>query len=66
MKCISCGRTLTKPALTVPSSNGLLWFGPKCARAIAPRAPRTPAVRDSRAPRYRDAATADLFEELPC
>ena len=66
MKCISCGRTLTKPALTVSSRNGLLWFGPKCARAIAPRAPRTPAVRDSRAPRYRDGLTGDLFEAASC
>lgn len=66
MKCVICHRLLSKPAMTVPARDGVLWVGPKCARAIAPRVMRTQPARDSRAPRYRDAATADLFEELPC
>lgn len=60
MRCLICKRKLDKPALTVPSKDGLQWIGPKCARRIAPRAePEVRAVK-----RWRDNLTADLFEDL--
>lgn len=34
MKCVHCGRPLTKATVTMPSRNGHLAWGPKCARAL--------------------------------
>lgn len=66
VKCVICHRPLSKPAMTVPAKAGVLWVGPKCSRVIAPRVTRTQPARDSRAPRYRDGLTADLFEAASC
>jgi hypothetical protein len=57
MRCHICNRPLNKPALTVPSRNGLLLIGPKCSkRFTTPRTSKEKAVRD--------AATMDMFEAL--
>jgi hypothetical protein len=33
MKCARCGKALSKAAATIPTQNGALAFGPKCAKA---------------------------------
>ena len=60
MRCRICKRKLVKPALTLPTRDGLQWIGPKCARRIAPRAePEMRAVK-----RWRDNLTMNLFEDV--
>jgi hypothetical protein len=57
MRCHICNRPLNKPALTVPSRNGLLLIGPKCAK-------RYQTQKTSKEKAYRDGATRDLFEAM--
>ena len=55
-RCVACNRTVTRPALTIPSRSGLLVWGSTCARRVS--ATRTP----SRSGQTRDAVTRDMFE----
>ena len=75
MQCVLCGRALFTAALSVPTRNGPLAYGPKCARKAgllqnagqrithvqktAPRACKPP----SRAIGIQDNHTPDLFQE---
>lgn len=79
MQCVLCGRALFTAALSVPTRNGPLAYGPKCARkaGLMPQAgPRITHVQ-KKAPRprkapantidgYVDANTMNLFEEIAC
>lgn len=44
MKCARCGKPLTVAALSIPTKDGAVNFGPKCARSILPGKPRRVAV----------------------
>jgi len=55
MNCTACKRPLIRPALTIPSRDGLRWFGPKCAK-------RYERQKTSKEKAWRDSATRDLFE----
>lgn len=47
MKCSKCSKPLTKPALTVPTKAGALWFGPKCAASMFPKPKRVARPKPS-------------------
>jgi hypothetical protein len=55
MNCTACNRPLIRPALTIPSREGLRIFGPKCARVYQRQ-------KTSKEKAWRDSATRDLFE----
>ena len=57
MRCDICKRPLNKPAMTVPSKDGLKLIGPKCAK-------RYQTQKTSKEKAHRDAATRDLFEAM--
>jgi hypothetical protein len=57
MRCDICKRPLNKPAMTVPSKDGLKLIGPKCAK-------RYQTQKTSKEKAYRDAATIDMFEAM--
>ena len=75
MKCVLCGRVLLTAALSIPTRNGQLAYGPKCARKAGfvqkagqrtshtqktpPRAGKQPL----RAIAIQDNHTPDLFQE---
>lgn len=79
MKCVLCNRPLLTAALSIPTRNGPLAYGPKCARkaGLNPKAgPRTTGTQ-KKAPRPRkapantigldvDTHTLNLFEETTC
>lgn len=66
MKCVQCSRPLNKPAFSMPSKNGLLYWGPVCgarlvrAKKLAEK--EAPSMKPLRVSRWRDGLTADLFE----
>lgn len=61
MKCIACGRRLEKYTVSIPSKDGLIGWGPVCARAVTIRPARTPApARRPRAPQPVDPAQREL------
>lgn len=75
MKCVLCGRALLTAALSVPTRNGPMAYGPKCARKaglvqkagqrtshVQKKAPR-PGKPPSRAIAIQDKHTPDLFQE---
>ena len=75
MKCVLCGRVLLTAALSIPTRNGQLAYGPKCARKaglvqkVGPRithhkksAPRA-GKQPSRAVSIQDNHTPDLLHE---
>lgn len=74
MKCVLCGRALFAAALSVPTRNGPLAYGPKCARRaglttkagprtshVQKKAPR-PGKPPLRAIAIQDNHTPDLFQ----
>ena len=75
MQCVLCGRALFSAALSVPTRNGPLAYGPKCARKaglVQKAGPRTSHVQKkapragkqpSRAIAIQDNHTPDLFQE---
>ena len=79
MQCVLCGRALFTAALSVPTRNGPLAYGPKCARKaglvqkagqrtshVQKKAPR-PGKQSSRAIAIQDNHTPDLFQgEIEC
>lgn len=79
VKCVLCGRALFTAALSVPTRNGLLAYGPKCARKAGlvqkawqrtnhtQKTPPRPGKPPSRAIAIQDNHTPDLFQEdLTC
>ena len=79
MKCVLCGRVLLTAALSIPTRNGPLAYGPKCARkaGLVQKAGQRITGTQKKAPRPRKAPanTADtntdhhtmsLFEETAC
>jgi len=68
MKCVQCSRPLNKPAFSMPSKNGLLYWGPVCgarlvrAKRLADKAAQLPSQKTSTKRSYRDGLTRDLFE----
>ena len=62
VKCIACGRSLTRAAFTMPSRNGLLAWGPKCGAELVRQRRKPAKTRDER-PIHRDGLTVDLFAE---
>lgn len=79
MKCVLCGRALFTAALSVPTRNGPLAYGPKCARKsglmpkvgpcithVQKKPPRS-GKQPLRAIAIQDNRTPDLFQEdLTC
>ena len=79
MQCVLCNRPLLTAAVSIPTRNGQLAYGPKCARkaGLNPKAgPRTTGTQ-KKAPRPRKAPantidtntdhhTMSLFEETTC
>lgn len=65
MKCIACGRPLTRYAATIPSKDGLVGWGPKCAEKVLVKVKaerqRGVKVYPRRARPRRDDGQADLF-----
>ena len=41
MRCVLCGRVLNAPAKTITTKDGVLSFGPVCARRVFPQPTRT-------------------------
>ena len=79
MKCVLCNRALLTAALSVPTRNGPLAYGPKCARKaglLQKAGPRTshvqktpsrPGKPPSRAIAIQDKHTPDMFQgEIEC
>lgn len=79
MKCVLCGRVLLTAAVSIPTRNGQLAYGPKCARKaglVQKAGQRTSHVqktppRPGKAPantiwRDADTHTLNLFEEIAC
>lgn len=72
MRCVMCHRPILTPAVTVPTKNGPLGYGPVCARkaGLAPRitctraaparAVKTPGIAQP----DRCEVTKDMFEEI--
>lgn len=79
MKCVLCGRVLLTAALSIPTRNGPLAYGPKCARKaglvqkagqrtshVQKTQPR-PGKQSLRAIAIQDNHTPDLFQgEIEC
>jgi len=57
---VHCNRPLIKAAVSIPSKNGILAWGPKCAKLLRMAAPDPKRAR--RVTPQRDNATRDLFE----
>lgn len=79
VKCVLCGRALFSAALSVPTRNGPLAYGPKCARkaGLVQKAGHRTSHVQKKAPRprkapantidvYVDTHTMSLFEETAC
>ena len=79
MKCVLCGRVLLAAALSVPTRNGPMAYGPKCARkaGLLQKAGQRTTGTQKKAPRPRKAPTntidtntdhhtMSLFEETTC
>lgn len=79
MKCVLCGRVLLTAALSIPTRNGQLAYGPKCARkaGLVQKAGQRTSHVQKKAPRPRkaptntigldvDTHTLNLFEETTC
>ena len=76
MKCVRCNRPLLVPAASVPTRNGVIGYGPVCARKAgllqnpSPRitqhrkSPPRPEKRRCRVHVVGDEQTLDLFEGL--
>ncbi len=68
MRCVACGRALTKFAITIPTREGLVGWGPVCAKRVTIRPTRTKypviEVADKKPkPVRRDQLTRDWIEE---
>ena len=75
MKCVLCNRPLLTAALSVPTRNGPMAYGPKCARKAgllqkagprithAKKTPPRPGKQPLRAIAIQDEHTPDLFQE---
>lgn len=59
MKCVHCNRPLTKPAVSIPGRNGLMAWGPKCAKVLRLAASLRRPPKGQRLP---DRVTMDLFD----
>ena len=75
MNCVLCGRALFSAALSVPTRNGPLAYGPKCARKaglvqrtshVQKKAPRPGKAPANTIDVYVDTHTMSLFEETAC
>lgn len=79
MQCVLCGRALFTAALSVPTRNGPMAYGPKCARkaGLVQKAGQRTSHVQKKAPRpgkapantidvYVDTYTMSLFEEPAC
>ena len=79
MKCVLCGRVLLTAALSIPTRNGQLAYGPKCARKaglvqkagqrtshVQKKAPRPGKAPANTADTNTDHHTMSLFEETTC
>ncbi len=79
MKCVLCGRVLLTAALSIPTRNGQLAYGPKCARKaglvqkagqrtshVQKKAPRPGKAPANTADTNTDHHTMSLFEETAC
>jgi hypothetical protein len=45
VNCLACGRRLTRFAFSVPTKDGAVGWGPKCARQVLKRPKRRRAAR---------------------
>lgn len=79
MRCVLCGRELLTAAVSIPTRNGSIAYGPKCARkagllhVAVPRtthaqknAPRACKAQANTIWRDADTHTLNLFEETAC
>ena len=68
MRCVVCHRSLKKAAFSMPSKDGLIAWGPRCAASLIANKPRAtkeaPSNTPVRASRWRDGLTANLFEGM--
>ena len=75
MQCVLCGRALFTAALSVPTRNGPISYGPKCARKAGlvqkawqrithvQKTPPRPGKQPLRAIAIQDEHTPDMFQE---
>ena len=75
MQCVLCGRELLTAAVSIPTRNGSIAYGPKCARKaglLQKAVPRTTHVQKtpprackppSHAIGIQDNHTPDMFQE---
>ena len=75
MKCVLCNRPLLTAAVSIPTRNGQLAYGPKCASKAGlvqkagqrtnhtQKTPPRPGKQPSRAVSIQDNHTPDLFQE---
>ena len=61
MKCARCNRPLTRFALSVPTKDGPVGWGPECARKVFREQRKK---RQARARAERDQRTVDWVGEL--
>lgn len=62
MRCLKCGRALTRFAFSVETATGLRGWGPDCARKADLKPPKKP--RAKAAEPVRDTRTRDWVAEL--
>ena len=75
MKCVLCNRELLTAAVSIPTRNGQISYGPKCARKAGlvqkagqrtthvQKTPPQPGKQPLRAIAIQDEHTPDLFQE---
>lgn len=79
MQCVLCGRALLTAAVSIPTRNGQISYGPKCARKaglvqkagqrithVQKKAPRPGKAPANTIDVYVDTHTMSLFEETAC
>lgn len=66
MNCIACGRLLTQYAASITTRDGVVGWGPKCAKrvVIRPKRARAALIEVKRSAHCADPRQADLFEAL--
>lgn len=62
MRCLKCGRALTRFAFSVETAEGLKGWGPQCAQEVGLKAPKK--ARAKAAEPVRDTRTRDWVEEF--
>lgn len=61
MKCVACGKLLTRFAVSVDTSDGPKGWGPKCARKAFKAARRQARIADAQRRQAPDPRQGDLF-----